>query len=438
MNLDALIGRSLRQSNLRYLDFAESPGGVRLPVPDPDARYLLYLHVPYCTVLCPFCSFHRVKFQHDNAKSYFARLREEIRLVTASGYRFDELYVGGGTPTIMPEELIRTIEEVREQHSIAGISVETNPNSLDRDGLHRLRVAGVNRLSVGVQSFDNELLAEMQRLPTYGTGEEIRERLKQMQGVFDTLNVDMIFNFPHQTETTLRQDLQVLTDELAVDQVSYYPLMTAGDTAARMRRTMGQVDETRERDFYRIIAGHMLGAGYERSSAWCFSRNVGMFDEYIAERDDYVGLGSGAFSYLQGSLYVSAFSIGDYESLVDAGRTGTIRRRSLTAREQMRYHLLVKLFSGSLPLAAAEERFTARFQRSLWPELAALKAMGSIRQRGDELVLTESGQYLWVVLMREFLTAVNSLRNAMRGGQALTDLPARYSRSVTDTSHGDS
>ena len=414
VNLDSLIGKSLRQWNRRYLDFPESPGGVQLPDPQSGSRYLLYLHVPYCTVLCPFCTFHRVKFQRDSARTYFDSLRDEIELVTESGYRFDELYIGGGTPTVMPDELMHTIRELRARHPITGVSVETNPNSVDAAGLQRLRDTGVTRLSVGVQSFDDALLAEMQRLPKYGTGEEIRECLRDMGGIFDTLNVDMIFNFPHQDETSLRRDLRVLTDELGVDQVSYYPLMTAGDAAASMRRTMGQVDQSRERDFYHIVAEHLLGAGYRRASAWCFSRKAGMFDEYIAERDDYVGLGSGSFSYLQGCLYVSTFSLGDYESLVASGHAGTVRRRPLSEHEQMRYYLLVKLFGGALALAAAEARFANRFQRGLWPELTALRAMGAVRHAGDRLELTESGQYLWVVLMREFLTAVNSVRESMR------------------------
>lgn len=416
MNLDALIGRTLRQWNRRYMDFPASSGGVTLPAPETGAHYLLYLHVPYCTALCPFCSFHRVRFQRDGARGYFERLRDEIRQVTRCGYRFDEVYVGGGTPTVMPDQLTRTIDLVTAEHPVTGVSVETNPNSLDADELRQLRAAGVNRLSVGVQSFDDGLLTEMQRLPAYGSSEEIRERLGTMRDVFDTLNVDMIFNFPHQSEEMLRRDLEILTSELAVNQVSWYPLMTAADTAERMRPSMGEVDESREKHFYRIIARHMLDAGYARSSAWCFSRKAGMFDEYITERDDYVGLGSGSFSYLRGSLYVSTFSIGDYESRVDAGCTGTIRRRPLSAREQMHYYLLVRLFSGSLALPAAEKRFAGRFRHSLWPELAALRTIGAIVGRGDTLRLTESGYYLWVVLMREFLTAVNGVREQMRRG----------------------
>lgn len=414
VNIDSLIGSYFRRSNRRYLRFTETPGGTCLPAPNADRQYMLYLHIPYCISLCPFCSFHRFKFEKDPATRYFRTLRREIRLATDAGYRFGELYVGGGTPTVLPDELIRTTDLVRELHPVECISVETNSSDLTTDILHELRAGGVTRLSVGVQSLDDELLREMQRYDKYGSGAEIRERLQKVSGVFDTLNVDMIFNFPHQTEKSLRRDLEILVDDLAVDQVSFYPLMSANSTRTSMLHTVGQVDYSRERHLYELIAAYMLGNGYKRSSAWCFSRRPGMFDEYIVEHDEYLGLGSGAFSYLQGALFASTFSIDHYLQLVESGKTGTVRHRNLTQRDQMRYHMLMRLFGGSLDLATAEDLFAHRVQRTLWPEIAALRAMGAMREIDGQLTLTESGYYLWVMMMREFFTGVNNLREEMR------------------------
>lgn len=414
MNIDSLIGNYFRRSNRRYMSFFESPAGTQLPPPDSTSQYMLYLHVPYCISLCPFCSFHRVKFQRDPAQHYFQALRREIELVTDAGYQFGELYIGGGTPTVLPDELIRTISLVRRLQPIQGISVETHPNDLTDDILRDMQEAGVNRLSVGVQTFDDELLKEIQRYEKYGSGHQIRDRLQRAQGVFETLNVDMIFNFPHQTEASLKRDLDILVDELNVDQVSFYPLMSANSTRKSMPRAVGIVDYARERNLYQIIAPYMLANGYTRSSAWCFSRQPGMSDEYIAENEEYVGLGSGAFSYLQGSLFAGTFSINHYLRLVDAGRTGTVRRRDMSRRDQMRYYLLMRLFGGSLNLGVAEARFDGRFQRTLWPEIAALRTMGAIRQSNGELMLSENGQYMWVMMMREFFIGVNNLRDEMR------------------------
>ena len=414
MNIDPLIGRFLGRLYRRVLDFDESPTGTDLPAPKTDQSYLLYLHVPYCVVLCPFCSFHRVAFKRDSTQHYFDCLRREIEQVSDLGYRFDEVYVGGGTPTVMPGELVNTLQQLQKRHTLTSLSVESNPDDLEHDSLVALRNAGVTRLSVGVQSFDDKLLKQMQRYEKYGSGKQIAERLRATEGVFDTLNVDLIFNFPEQTEAALQRDMDVLIDDIGVDQVSFYPLMTTASTRKKMRATVGQVDYGRERGLYRLIADRMLGAGYQRASAWCFSRRPGMFDEYIIEREEYVGLGSGSFSYLQGQLLASTFSINHYKRLVDSGKTGTICRRDMRRKDQLRYYLMMQLFGGTLDKNAAERRFQGHFSSGLRVELAALRAIGAVKSRGQEYVLTESGYYLWVMMMREFFTGVNTLREQMR------------------------
>lgn len=414
MGLEPRIGRYFRRHLDRVLDVAEARAGIKLPVPDSDAPCLLYLHVPFCFSLCPFCSFHRVKFEPSATESYFISLRREIELVTDAGFRFDELYIGGGTPTVLPRELVHTIEYVRKRHPLRDVSVETNPDHLRSDELSRLRNAGVTRLSVGVQSLDNTLLREMHRFHEYGSAEEICDRLREAEGVFETLNVDMIFNFPHQSEVSLRRDLQILIDDLHVDQVSFYPLMTVDSTRNTMLETVGRVDYSREKAFYSLIADHFLTAGYSRSSAWCFSRTEGLSDEYIASREDYLGLGSGSFSYLQGKLFVSTFSIDLYRRLVADGRSGIVRCRAMNVRDQMRYYLLMKLFAGSIDTASAEGRFDGRFMRALRADLVLLRVLRAITMSSQTICLTERGQYLWIVLMREFFAGVNGLRDQMR------------------------
>jgi coproporphyrinogen III oxidase-like Fe-S oxidoreductase len=414
VNIDTLITGYVRQYDRKKFVFPEASDWTPLPSPNSAQLYLLYLHIPYCTVLCPFCSFHRVRYEQSSATQYFECLRREIELATEAGFNFDELYIGGGTPTVAPDDLIRTIRRVRDLHPISSVSVETNPDDLTGDGIAALRDAGVIRLSVGVQSFDDKLLTEMQRLEKYGSGAEIEARLRCVTDQFDTLNVDMIFNFPHQSENSLRRDLRILTDDIGADQVSYYPLMTVNSTEKKLVQTMGGVDYSREKDLYEVIVKHMLANGYVRASAWCFSRKPGMFDEYIVERDEYLGLGSGAFSYLQGSLFASTFSINHYCRLVRAEKTGTFGHHHMTERDRMRYYLLMNLFGGSLDKLVAENRFDGRFQRVLWLELATLQAIGAVTNSGQALRLTDSGYFLWVMMMREFFTGVNNLRDQMR------------------------
>ena len=414
MLTDVLIAGVIRDMSRRYLSFGDTPHNVELPTPDAHRRYLLYLHIPFCVVLCPFCSFHRVEFKEQRARDYFAALRSEIQTATNAGYRFEEIYIGGGTPTVLPDELVETIAMLRSKHDIERVSIETNPDDLDELNLTKLRQVDVNRVSVGVQSFDDALLKEMQRYDKYGSGVHIRQRLKAASGVFHTLNVDMIFNLPHQSEASLQSDLNILTQDVAADQVSYYPLMTTSTTTKAMHRDMGSVDYGREKTLYRRIVKHMLAAGYTRSSAWCFSRQGGLIDEYITSQDEYLGLGSGAFSFVRGAICASTFSINHYIHLASAGETGIIRQRTLAPIDHMRYYLLTHLFSGALNLQTAAAYFETDFSRALRTELAGLQVLGAVRRDQDTLRLTERGYYLWVIMMREFFTGVNNLREEMR------------------------
>ena len=192
------------------------------PKPNKDNSYLLYIHIPFCEELCPYCSFARVKFEPSLALRYFDALEKEIEIYHELGYCFNNIYIGGGTPTIMPDRLGRIIELAKSLWQIKQISVETNPNHLRPEILRILKDAGINRLSVGVQSFNNQILQSIQRLQKCGTGEEIKEKLLLVNGMFDTLNVDMIFNFPNQTDEMLMQDIKTI-EEVKMNQITYYP-----------------------------------------------------------------------------------------------------------------------------------------------------------------------------------------------------------------------
>jgi menaquinone C8-methyltransferase len=378
----------------------------------PSAPCQLYVHVPFCEVLCPFCSFHRVRYDASKTGRYFEALRREIRMYHAAGFRFSDVYVGGGTPTVNAQELIATLAEVRRGSDVGTISIETNPNHLDPDDLRQYRDAGVTRLSVGVQSFDDGLLAGMERLEKYGSGALIRERLAAVQGVFPTLNVDMIFNLPGQTLAMLDHDLDVL-QSLQADQVSFYPLMTAPTARHKMEKTMGHSDPSLRHPMYQRILERLLGA-YHPASAWCFSRNQGMFDEYIIDQGDYVGVGSGAFSYVGGAYYSTTFSLNHYCRRIEGGQTGLTQRRPVGLREQMRYDYLVRLFGGQLRRDYIERRYGRRFWLLLAPELLAMRALGATRHERDAIRLTHRGMYCWVLMMAEFFNSVNSVREQMR------------------------
>jgi coproporphyrinogen III oxidase-like Fe-S oxidoreductase len=263
-----------------------------------------------------------------------------------------------------------------------------------------------------VQSFDDGLLQGMDRLEKYGDGRLVEERIASVMGLFPTLNVDMIFNLPGQTLAMLDRDLDELVG-LDVDQVSFYPLMTAPTARHKMQKTMGRTDESLRHAMYERVLERMLPR-YRASSAWCFSRSEGMFDEYIIDQDDYVGVGSGAFSYVGGSMYSTTFSLNHYCRRVEGGLCGITRRRMLGAKERMRYDYLVRLFGGALKREDIARRYGAAFWLRMAPELIVMRLLGATRHDADALRLTRRGMYCWILMMAEFFNSVNDVREQMR------------------------
>lgn len=407
-----IIGYQARQEFAAAMRFDEKENPQIPSVGADRSPKLLYMHIPFCEKLCPYCSFNRVVFDENLCRLYFAALRKEILLYRALGYDFGGIYVGGGTPTVMIEELGETLATARECFSVREISVETNPNHLTEKNLVCLRDAGVNRLSVGVQSFNDNLLQRMDRYEKYGSGETIVRRLKEIRGIFDTLNADMIFNFPSQDQDMLKRDLDILM-EIEIDQVTFYPLMISDITRQKVIDTLGNVSGRNEKRFYREIVRRLIPA-YRFSSAWCFSRKGTMIDEYIVDYDEYAGLGSGSIGYLNGTCYANTFHIPAYIDQVNKGQLPLMATRTFSVRDRIRYDFLMRLFGGSLHLKDLETKYAGHLYKILWKDLVLFSLIGAIRYTGEDYRLTESGRYAWVIMMREFFTAVNNFRDYCR------------------------
>jgi menaquinone C8-methyltransferase len=407
-----LLGYYLHGNFNRRMHF-ELGRPVPLPEAGPARPEVLYIHIPFCESLCPFCSFHRVLLNRDRAKTYFRALRDEIRCVAERGYQPSVVYVGGGTPTTLTDDLCETLALVRSLFPVQQVSTETNPNHLREDVFGALKQAGVNRVSVGVQSFDDRLLRAMGRYDSYGSGEQIAQRLFEAGGHFDTLNADMIFNLPMQTAQSLQQDVRILRDTVGIDQVSWYPLMTSRRTDSAMRHTMGAYSLENEQPFYDLIR-QAMGDSYLLSSVWCLSRKQGLVDEYITADTDYIGVGSGSFSYLNGVMYANTFSLRRYARLVDERGSAITALRRLSLRDQALYDMVMTLFGLNMDVDKLERKYRGRMHRLLWKEMLLLRLTGSVHTGGGRMWLTRRGQYLWVIAMREFFTGINNFRDQMR------------------------
>ncbi|HCP60169.1 MAG TPA: coproporphyrinogen III oxidase family protein [Dehalococcoidia bacterium] len=403
-----LLSFVTRQEGKKFLRLSQEGEGGIVPLAEAGvpSEVSLYIHIPFCRVLCPFCCFNRYLFKEDKAKAYFRNLKQELDFYIQRGYRFSHVYFGGGTPTVLMDELLEFIDYLKEQFEIKEISLETTPPEITPRNVALLQEAGINRLSIGVQSFDDDILQAMGR--TLCTGEEAKESLLMAQGHFDTLNADFIFNFPFQPIEKFEADIATFKD-LGIDQVTFYPLMPSPHKRNALERRFQQVDNSQEKRYYDIILRDLYSQGYKASTVWCFSREERMIDEYIVDFPDYIGIGSGSVSLVKGNFYVNAFSLEHYQELIQSGRLPIIRWRRLSESEYLRYYLLTKLFGMKVDAGLFRRNFHADIHRKLRSELLFLKLAGLVE--GEEIIMvTRRGMYPVNVMMRDFFTALNGLR----------------------------
>ena len=411
--LDEFIGKYVAYQNKRYLQFDENRTAVIPDVKGNGKGYMLYLHIPFCEKLCNYCSFHRIAFQEELAKKYFAALKKEILLYKEKGFDFKALCIGGGTPTVLVKELVETIELAKECFDIREITVETNPNHLDMSILQPLKDVGVDRLSVGIQSFNDDILKATERYHKYGSGAEIAEKIKSLKGFFKTLNADMIFNFPLQNEVNLQADLDIL-NSLGVDQVTYYPLMVSTSTQKVVEKKLGVVNDIRGRKFYEMICKNLIG-GYDMATSWCFTKKHTMIDEYIINYDEYAGLGSGAIGFVDGMVYANTFDIPEYIRKVEGGEFPITASRICSVKEQLLYDFMMAQFGLSFDLEKMSQKYGVNAKSKMFLETTFFRMIGGLKQdpsNPNKLLVDDC--YFGVIMMREFFTAVNNFRDHCR------------------------
>lgn len=446
---ERLLTQAVRFATSRYLKLKPTDEK-RMPPPDPAKRYMLYMHVPFCERLCPYCSFNRFPYAEDRARPYFSNMRREMLMLSELGYDFDSIYIGGGTPTIMLDELCETIDLARDTFNIKEVSSETNPNHLIPSYLEKLK-GRVQRLSVGVQSFDDGLLKQMDRFDKYGSGEEILERIGEASPYFVSMNADMIFNFPAQTEDILISDIERVI-ESGASQTTFYPLMASPSVQRSLAQTVGKVDYKREQSFYEIICELLTGEGditdsvaddgqFTFGSAWTFNRKdafidraiandkagnefktgdqAPMIDEYVVNYEEYPAIGSGGITYLGENLYVNTFSVQDYNDAIENDVMSMMGKTTFSLHDRMRYRFMMQLFGLRLDKAEFKRDFGVDIELGLPLEMAFMRAAGAFAtDDAKELTLTPKGRYLVVVMMRQFFIGVNNLRDQAR--EALT------------------
>lgn len=387
----------------------------RPPEPQPGHQYLLYAHIPFCKTLCSYCTFHRFLFKEHKAREYFINLRKEMDYVKALGYDFTSMYIGGGTTTILEDELIRTIEHARTLFpGIKEVSCETDPLQIATPTFRNLKGL-VDRMSIGVQSFNDDILKMTERYDKFGSGALIYERLQEALELFPTTNVDMIFGFRGQNLEMLQRDMDLLV-ELNPRQITTYPLMVTSQTRKSVKQTIA-AKSIELADQYAVIM-NTLGNHYRQLTSWTFGRTHDEgFDEYVVDHDEYLGVGSGAFSFLGGSLYVNTFSLRRYNERIKAGMTGVERRRNFDKHAVLQYRLLLGLFSARLSRKYFREVHGVDLDKALFKEMLGLRIAGAIKDNPedpDNLIVTDAGKFLGLVMMKAFYSGMDNVRAELR------------------------
>lgn len=387
----------------------------RPPEPQPGHQYLLYAHIPFCKTLCSYCTFHRFLFKEHKAREYFINLRKEMDYVKALGYDFTSMYIGGGTTTILEDELIRTIEHARTLFpGIKEVSCETDPLQIATPTFRNLKGL-VDRMSIGVQSFNDDILKMTERYDKFGSGALIYERLQEALELFPTTNVDMIFGFRGQNLEMLQRDMDLLV-ELNPRQITTYPLMVTSQTRKSVKQTIA-AKGIELADQYAVIM-NTLGNHYRQLTSWTFGRTHDEgFDEYVVDHDEYLGVGSGAFSFLGSSLYVNTFSLRRYNERIKAGMTGVERRRNFDKHAVLQYRLLLGLFSARLSHKYFREVHGVDLDKALFKEMLGLRIAGAIKDNPedpDNLIVTDAGKFLGLVMMKAFYSGMDNVRAELR------------------------
>ena len=177
-----------------------------------------------------------------------------------------------------------------------------------------------------------------------------------------------------------------------------------------MERKFSKVDNSREKKYYNAIIKEIYQGGYDASTVWCFSKGHRMIDEYIVDYADYIGIGAGSVSLVNGIFYVNSFSLEKYASILHSNHLPIVRWRHLSENEYLRYYLLTKLFGMKVSKDQFRRQFGADIHTKLGIEINLLKLATAVSEDKEFIRVNPKGMYTISVMMREFFASLNTLR----------------------------
>ena len=331
----------------------------------------LYLHIPFCSAICSYCNFNRGLLDADLKFRYVRALEQEIRQAASDNARLaaDTIFFGGGTPSLLdPPEIARLIAACRESFELAPdaeITLETNPETATPERLAAFRASGVNRISFGVQSFDDE---ELKRLSRIHSAARARDAIREARNAgFTNLSFDLMFWLPGQSFAswlrTIDEAIALAPDHLSLYLLEIYPNSPLKDAMAREPWSQAPDDE----------AADMYLAGLDRLDLAGFQQyeisNVAQPGQHSRHNVKYWqsgqwwGFGSGAHSTMSGRRWQNIAGTIEYVDRVDAGANIRQPVSTLTAEDQVGEALFTGLRMNQ---GVDRDEFAARFGVDPW------------------------------------------------------------------------
>ncbi len=362
----------------------------------------LYLHIPFCLARCGYCDFNTYLHDPELARAYVGALAAEIAAwgerPKLRGRPAATVYLGGGTPSLLaPGAVAEILDAVRAAFPLAPgaeVTLEANPGTVDRAGLAGFRAAGVNRLSFGVQAFQDRLLRVAGR---DHTAEDARRSLADARAAgFTNLSLDLIFALPGQT----LDDWAASLDEavgLGPEHISAYGLTYEEGTPFHRDRRAGRlrpVDEETEAAMFDLGIARLTAAGFEQYEISNFARPGfrSAHNQIYWRRGDYLGFGAGAHSCLDGRRFFNRRLPQEYIAAVRRNGSAEAGAEDLTPRQRLGEAMVLGLrLREGLDLEALAAGFAPWGVAPDATALERLEGAGLVERRGPRLRLTDRG-----------------------------------------------
>jgi len=371
------------------------------------SEFGLYLHIPFCHQICPYCPYNKEIYQPEAAEMYTRAVKKEIDFY--SGLFGDKpvtsFYIGGGTPTTMLHSGIGNIlEHIYKNFNMqCDIHMESHPNDLTSDNLNTIRSLNVENLSTGIEALQDKYLRVLNR--PYNT-REVKAAIERAGNKgFKCFNVDFIFALPGQTYAELEQAGHELV-EMAIDQVAAYPLFyfpytEMGESAKQSNYNIPNIF-TRRR-MLRILEDIFYNGKYERTSVWAFTRE-GISKYCSVTVPLYVGLGASGGSYLRDIFYLNTFNVAEYIKRLEDGRMPIALSLDLSESMQMAGWFYWRVYETRIKRSDFKKRFEKDFNEIYGKYIKLFSLFGLVKKDdGDEVILSDKGIF-WLHALEDLFS----------------------------------